>query len=147
MPVADGWIAHGRAKARIEVVECFLSVGVTWEVIEAASGLTETGLQALKADVAQRKSMFQGNHRVTQAFRRAEEDHITAGLVKGRVEVVEDFRRAGVSWDVIDAATGLVKAGFELVKAESLKPMDSLISLRPLERAKLPDSLSPSRSP
>ena len=52
MPVADGWIARGRVKARIEVVECFLSVGVTWEVIEAASGLAETGLQALKADVA-----------------------------------------------------------------------------------------------
>ena len=52
MPVADQWIAHGRAKARIEVVECFLSVGVTWEVIEAASGLTETGLQAVKAGAA-----------------------------------------------------------------------------------------------
>lgn len=84
--------------------------------------------------------MFQGNHRVTQAFRLAEENCITAGLAKGRVEVVEDFRRAGVSWDVIDAATGLVKA-------ESLKPMDSLVTLRPLERAKLPDSLSRSHSP
>ena len=130
MPLSEEFIAHGRAKARIEVVECFLSVGVTWGVIEATSGLTETGLQAVKADVAQRQSRFQGNHWVTKAFRRAEEECIAAGLAKGRVEVVEDFRRAGVSWDVIDAATGLVKEGFELVKAESSKPMDSLISLR-----------------
>ena len=127
MPVADQWIAHGRAKARIEVVERFLSVGVTWEVIEAASGLTETGLQAVKADVAQRRSRFQGNHWVTKAFKRTEEDYIAAGLAKGRVEVVKEFRRVGVSWDVVDAATGLVKDGFELIKAESSKPMDSLI--------------------
>ena len=52
---------------------------------------------------------------------------MAAGRVKGRIEVVEDFRRAGVTWDVIDAATGLVQAGFELLKVQSSERADSLL--------------------
>ena len=44
--------ARGRTEAQVEVVEGFLRVGVTWEVIEAATGLNETGFEALKAQLA-----------------------------------------------------------------------------------------------
>ena len=40
-----------RAEVQIEMVEGLLRVGVTWEVIEAATGLTEAGFQALKAQL------------------------------------------------------------------------------------------------
>ena len=131
MTYGEELIAQGRAMARVEVVESFLSVGVTWEVIEATTGLTEAGLQALKAQVSQKKPVLQGRDPISREFLRAEEDVVALGRAKGRVEVVEGFRRAGVTWDVIDAATGLVTAGFDLVKAQSSQPIDSLITVLP----------------
>ena len=44
--------AEGEARKQVEMVEGFLRVGVTWEVIEAATGLTEAGFQALKAQLS-----------------------------------------------------------------------------------------------
>lgn len=44
--------AEGEARKQIEMVEGFLKVGVTWDVIEAATGLTEAGFEALKAQLA-----------------------------------------------------------------------------------------------
>ena len=44
--------AEGRSETQVEVVEGLLRVGVTWEVIEAATGLTEADFQALKAQLA-----------------------------------------------------------------------------------------------
>ena len=41
-----------RAEAQVEMVEGLLRVGVTWDVIEAATGLTETSFQALKAQLS-----------------------------------------------------------------------------------------------
>ena len=43
--------AEGEQHARVEIVEGFLRVGVAWDVIEAATGLTEAGFQALKAQL------------------------------------------------------------------------------------------------
>ena len=48
MTYAEELLAPGRAEAQVEVVEGFLRVGVAWDVIEAATGLTETKFQALK---------------------------------------------------------------------------------------------------
>ena len=39
---------EGRAEGQVEVVEGLLRVGVTWDVIEAATGLNEAGFRALK---------------------------------------------------------------------------------------------------
>ena len=44
--------AKGRAETQVEIVEGFLRAGVTWEIIEAATGLNETGFEALKAQLA-----------------------------------------------------------------------------------------------
>lgn len=44
--------AEGEARKQVEMVEGLLRVGVTWEVIEAATGLTEAGFQALKAQLS-----------------------------------------------------------------------------------------------
>ena len=44
--------AEGRMENQVEVVEGLLRVGVTWEVIEAATGLTEADFQALKTRLA-----------------------------------------------------------------------------------------------
>ena len=44
--------AKGRAEGQVAVVEGLLRVGVTWAVIEAATGLTEASFQALKAQLA-----------------------------------------------------------------------------------------------
>ena len=44
--------AEGEARKQIEMVEGFLRVGVTWDVIEAATGLTEASFEALKAQLA-----------------------------------------------------------------------------------------------
>ena len=44
--------AEGEARKQIEMVEGFLRVGVTWEVIEAATGLTEAGFEVLKAQLS-----------------------------------------------------------------------------------------------
>ena len=41
-----------RAEVQVEMVEGLLRVGVTWEVIEAATGLTETSFRALKAQLS-----------------------------------------------------------------------------------------------
>ena len=41
--------AEGETRKQIEMVEGFLRVGVTWEVIEAATGLDAAGFEALKA--------------------------------------------------------------------------------------------------
>ena len=48
MTYAEELLAPGRAEAQVEVVEGFLRVGVAWDVIEAATGLTETKFQELK---------------------------------------------------------------------------------------------------
>lgn len=44
--------AEGEARKQIEMIEGFLRVGVTWEVIEAATGLSEAGFRALKTQLA-----------------------------------------------------------------------------------------------
>ena len=45
--------AEGQAKGRMETqVEGLLRAGVAWDVIEAATGLTEAGFQALKAQLS-----------------------------------------------------------------------------------------------
>ena len=61
---ATGWIvtyaeqllaegeAKGEQRAKVQIVEGPLRAGVAWEVIEAATGLTEAGFQALKAGMA-----------------------------------------------------------------------------------------------
>ena len=48
MTYAEELLAQGRAEAQVEVVEGFLRVGVAWDVIEAATGLTESKFQELK---------------------------------------------------------------------------------------------------
>ena len=51
MTYAEELLAPGRAEAQVEVVEGFLRVGVAWDVwdvIEAATGLTESKFQELK---------------------------------------------------------------------------------------------------
>jgi len=44
--------AEGEARKQIEMIEGFLRVGVTWEVIEAATGLNEAQFRALKTQLA-----------------------------------------------------------------------------------------------
>ena len=44
--------AEGRMQTQVETVEGLLRVGVTWDVIEAATGLSEAGFRALKAQLA-----------------------------------------------------------------------------------------------
>ena len=48
---AEG-LVEGEQRAKVEVVDGLLRIGVTWEVIETATGLTEAGFQALKAQLA-----------------------------------------------------------------------------------------------
>lgn len=43
--------AEGEARKQIEIVEGLLRVGVAWDVIQAATGLTEAGFQKLKAQL------------------------------------------------------------------------------------------------
>ncbi len=38
------------------------------------------------------------------------------GVQRGKVETVEGFLKAGVTWDVIESATGLDEAGFRALK-------------------------------
>ena len=52
MTYAEELLAQGRAEAQVEVVEGFLRVGVAWDVIEAATGLTETKFQELKEQLS-----------------------------------------------------------------------------------------------
>ncbi len=55
MTYAEELLAEGEARGRMEnqmeTVEGLLRVGVTWEVIEAATGLTEASFQALKTQL------------------------------------------------------------------------------------------------
>ena len=44
--------AKGRAESQLEVVEGLLRTGLAWDVIEAATGLTEVGFLALKERMA-----------------------------------------------------------------------------------------------
>ena len=44
--------AKGRTETQVEVVEGLLRVGVSWDVIEAATGLTEAKFQELKAQLS-----------------------------------------------------------------------------------------------
>ena len=44
--------AKGRVETQVEIVEGLLGTGLAWDVIEAATGLTEAGFQALKARMA-----------------------------------------------------------------------------------------------
>ena len=127
MTYGEELLAQGRAEARVEVVERFLRVGVTWDVIEAATGLTEAGLQTLKARLSQKGSRRREHDPISMIILACEEDFLAEGRAKGRIEVAEDFWRAGVTWDVIDAATGLVKAGFQALKRHSAGDLDSAI--------------------
>ena len=43
----------GRIKTQVEVVEGLLKVGVTWEIIEAATGLNDTGFRVLKDQLSE----------------------------------------------------------------------------------------------
>ena len=56
MTYAEQLLAEGEAKGvqrtKVQIVEGLLQAGVTWEVIEAATGLTEVGFDALKAQLA-----------------------------------------------------------------------------------------------
>ena len=59
MTYAEQLLAEGRAegeakgvqRTKVQIVEGLLQAGVTWEVIEAATGLTEAGFEALKAQM------------------------------------------------------------------------------------------------
>ena len=44
--------AKGEQRTKVQIVEGLLQAGVTWEVIEAATGLNATGFEALKAQLA-----------------------------------------------------------------------------------------------
>ena len=44
--------AEGRIQERIRIVQGCIEAGVSWDVIEAATGLTEAGFQELKARAA-----------------------------------------------------------------------------------------------
>jgi len=56
MTYAEQLLAEGEAKgeqrAKVQIVEGLLRAGVTWEVIEAATGLTEAGFEGVKAQLA-----------------------------------------------------------------------------------------------
>ena len=55
MTYAEQLLAEGEAKGvqrtKVQIVEGLLQAGVTWEVIEAATGLTEASFQALKTQL------------------------------------------------------------------------------------------------
>ena len=42
----------GEQRTKVQIVEGLLRAGVTWEVIETATGLTEAGFETLKAQLA-----------------------------------------------------------------------------------------------
>ena len=44
--------AKGEQRTKVQIVEGLLQAGVTWEVIEAATGLTEAGFETLQAKLA-----------------------------------------------------------------------------------------------
>ena len=48
--------AKGRAETQMEVVEGLLKAGVTWEIIEAATGLSEVNFRTLKAQLTRSDS-------------------------------------------------------------------------------------------
>ena len=49
---AEELLAEGEQRGKVEVVEGLVRVGVTWDVIEAATGLTEASFQELKAQLS-----------------------------------------------------------------------------------------------
>ena len=61
MTYAEQLRAEGEAQKQVEIVDGFLRVGVTWDVIEAATGLTKASFQELKGQVA--KPDPQSTHR------------------------------------------------------------------------------------
>ena len=56
MSYAQQLLAEGEAKGRIEeriqIVQGLIEAGASWNMIQSATGLTETGFQELKAQVA-----------------------------------------------------------------------------------------------
>lgn len=48
--------AEGKQRSKVEIVEGFLGVGVAWDVIKAATGITEASFQELKTQVADSSS-------------------------------------------------------------------------------------------
>ena len=79
MTYGEEFLAIGRAEARVEVVERLLSVGVSWDVIEATIGLTEAGLHSLKAEVSEKKPRLRGSHPLSKEFLRVEEALVALG--------------------------------------------------------------------
>ena len=60
-------------------------------------------------DEGMQRGMLQG---MQQGMQRG----IQQGVQRGKVETVEGFLKAGVTWDVIESATGLDEAGFRALK-------------------------------
>ena len=56
MTYAEELLEEGRQEGRVQVVEGLLRVGVTWEVIEAATGLNEARFRTLKEQVSSSNS-------------------------------------------------------------------------------------------
>ena len=56
MSYAQQLLAEGEAKGRIEeriqIVQSLIEAGASWNMIQSATGLTETGFQELKAQAA-----------------------------------------------------------------------------------------------
>lgn len=48
----DSALPEGEQRGKVEVVEGLLRTEVTWEVIEAATGLNESAFQALKEQLS-----------------------------------------------------------------------------------------------
>ena len=44
--------AKGEQRTKVQIVKGLLQAGMTWEVIEAATGLTESGFEGPKAQLA-----------------------------------------------------------------------------------------------
>ena len=51
MSYAEQLLAEGRIQERIQIVQGFVETGTSWDVIKAATGLTEADFQELKAQV------------------------------------------------------------------------------------------------
>ena len=48
--------ARGRMKSQVKIVQGCLQAGITWDVITAATGLTESSFEELKARLANAES-------------------------------------------------------------------------------------------
>ena len=51
---------EGEQRGKLKAVEGMLRAGVTWDVIEAATGLNESGFQALKEQLSAPEGHVQG---------------------------------------------------------------------------------------